>query len=301
MPKILLIIPYFGRWPFWFDLFLHTCRFNPTVNWLLIGDAEIPQDAPSNVAFKRVTYEAYLEYVSDRLGIQFKPTRPYKLCDLKPMYGFLHEEELKKFDFWGFCDLDVVFGDLRHFLNDELLAHDVISCHATRISGHFALLRNTPVLREAFRMVEGWSDRVCDQKNHQLDEKAFSKLFIRYKNYPAWLRPFLPGFNRLGVRCSFIERYSTPDCRIAWEDGSRNFPSEWYWRDGRLTNNASDNSYMYFHFLYWKQNFWKQDYKKEGGHLLSGGAQTFEATPDCTFFKIDQNGFYQNDSQFIGS
>ena len=293
MPKILLIVPYFGQWPFWFDFFLQSCRFNPTVNWLLIGDAEAPQNPPANVAFKPLAYGDYLSQVSERLGIAFEPTRPYKLCDLKPMYGYLHAEALTGYDFWGFCDLDVVFGDLRHFLREALTKYEVISAHATRISGHFALFRNTPVLREAFFRMDGWKECLCDQKNHQLDEKAFSRLFIRYKNYPAWLRPYIPGYNRLGVRSLFVERYSTPDCRIPWTDGSRDFPSEWYWQEGKLKNNRSDDEFMYFHFLYWKQNFWKRDYKKEGGHLASGGAHTFAVAKDCISFRIDKEGFFE--------
>lgn len=293
MYKILIIIPYFGLWPFWFDFFLHSCRFNSSINWLLIGDNPLSQEPPPNVEFRQTSYENYISFVSSSLDVQFKPTRPYKLCDLKPMYGFLHQAELVNYDFWGFCDLDVVLGNLRHFLSDELLKNDVISCHATRLSGHFSLFRNTAILREAFRKVANWQHILCDQENHQLDEKEFSRLFIRYKNYPAWIRTYLPGYNQLGVKCAFIERYSTPNCRILWEDGSRNFPDEWYWNSGTLTNNSSDRTFMYFHFLYWKQNFWKKNYRDEGGHLISGNANFFNLTTDCNFFRMTQDGFHE--------
>lgn len=200
---MLLIIPYFGSWPFWLDFFLLSCRRNPTVNWLIIGDSPAPADAPANVEFRQVAYADYLAFVSARLGIPFDPVRPYKLCDLKPMYGYLHEEDLSGYDFWGFCDLDVVFGDLRSFLTPEVLRHDVIATHDTRISGHFSLLRNTPVLREAFRRIPDWAAKVCEQKSQRLDEAAFSKLFLRYKRWPQGLRKWLPGANPLVFRpCS---------------------------------------------------------------------------------------------------
>ena len=39
--------------------------------------------------------------------------RPYKLCDFKPAYGFIFGEYLKEYDYWGHCDIDIVWGDLR--------------------------------------------------------------------------------------------------------------------------------------------------------------------------------------------
>ena len=49
--------------------------------------------------------------------------------------------------------------------------------------------------------------------------------------------------------------YSTPELRYNWVDGSRNFPTEWYWNDGKLTNNASKDQFLYLHFLKWKRDW----------------------------------------------
>lgn len=292
MSRILLIIPYFGSWPFWLDFFLLSCRHNPTVNWLIVGDSAPPENAPDNVEFRQVNYADYLGFISTRLGITFAPARPYKLCDLKPMYGYLHQNDVAGYDFWGFCDLDVVFGNLRSFLTEEVLRNDVIATHAKRVSGHFSVFRNTAALREAFRKIPGWQEKVCDQKSQRLDEAAFSKLFYRHKRWPLGMQKWLPGANPLGVSAYFKEQFSTPDCRIPWADGSRDFPTAWYWRDGVLNNDRSEQGFMYFHFLYWKQNHWKREYKSEGGHLVRGDADFFEPTPDCKFFRVTRDGFY---------
>lgn len=292
MKKIMLIVPYFGKWPFWFKFFLLSCRSNTTVNWLLISDNPAPIDLPDNVVYKKISAKEYADFVREKLNVDFSLQRPYKLCDLKPMYGYLHQEELIDYDFWGFCDIDVIFGDIRYFLTEKVLDNEVISCHATRISGHFSLFRNTPKLRNAFRNVEDWEAVLSDKKNHQFDEKAFSRLFIRYKNYPAWIRHYIPGYCKLGVKSFFKECYSTPNCRIDWEDGSRNFPTEWYWERGTLTNNGSTKPFMYLHFLYWKQNFWKTDYREDEGHLKAGNAKSFNVSTSCKKFKINKSGFH---------
>ncbi|MGC9518890.1 MAG: DUF6625 family protein [Desulfuromonadaceae bacterium] len=293
MKRIMFIVPYFGKWPFWFEFFLLSCRYNPTVNWLLISENPTPVNLPSNVIYKKISQDEYANFVSKKLNIEFHLRRPYKLCDLKPMYGYLHQEDLDNYDFWGFCDVDVIFGDIRNFLTESILENDVISCHATRISGHFSLFRNKSNLRNAFKNVKRWEDVLSDEKNHQFDEKAFSKLFIKYKNFPTWIRHHIPGYNKLGVKCYFKECYSTPNCRINWEDGSRVFPTEWYWNRGTLTNNRSKNTFIYFHFLHWKQEYWKTDYREKNGHLKPGNANFFRINNDCKKFMVDKNGFHQ--------
>lgn len=54
------------------------------------------------------------------------------------MYGFLFEDEIKNYDFWGHCDVDLIFGDIRHFITEEVLSnYDRILSR-----GHFSLYRN---------------------------------------------------------------------------------------------------------------------------------------------------------------
>lgn len=292
MSRILLIVPYFGRWPFWFEFFVLSCRHNPSINWLIICDSPPPQNSPGNVMFRQMSYDDYLSYASERLGVHFAPERPYKLCDLRPAFGVVHDMDLVGFDFWGFCDLDVVFGDLRSFLTPSVLENDVISSHATRISGHFSIFRNSTKIRDAFRTIPDWERRLVDQRNQRLDESAFTKLFLRHKNWPEAFRKWIPGANPMGLPCMFKEQYSTPDCKMPWVDGTRNYPTEWYWTKGALTNNRSSRTFMYFHFLHWKQKSWKPDYKLPGGHLSLGEAACFSPGNDCSFFRIDRKGFH---------
>ncbi len=51
----------------------------------------------------------------------------------------------------------------------------------------------------------------------------------------------------------FEERYTTPMTRMPWLDGSRNYPTRWFWRDGRLTAEGyEDREFIYLHFMNWK-------------------------------------------------
>lgn len=256
--RICIVIPYFGRWPFWMPFFLQSCRHNPTVDWLFISDCGLVEDCPPNVAIVEQSYEHYCRQVSERLQIRFAPLSPYKLCDLKPALGHLHADRLEGYDFWGFGDIDLVYGDLRRYFTEERLARfDLLSTHSRRVSGHLCLLRNTVKMREAFMRVPGWESLLADQKHHAFDEKAFSRLFLRHKNWPRPLRRLYDSFSAMRRRCEFTEAFSTPYTRVQWIDGSLNFPQHWIWHEGSLRNDQDgEREFPYFHFINWKKDPW---------------------------------------------
>lgn len=257
-PSICFVIPYFGLWPFWMPLFLESCRNNPDVNWLLFSDCEEPENLPGNVRIEHVSYTDYCALVSERLGISFAPKNAYKLCDIKPALGFIHEKYLCEYDFWAFGDLDLIYGRLRNYYTDERLAGcDLYSTHARRVSGHLCLIRNTDLMRRVFMRMPDWQARLEDQEHHAIDEGAFSRLFLWRKNFPKPLFNLVGRFNPLRRRSEFIEAFSTPNGCIPWVDGSFRFPRSWFWRQGSLTNDLDgERQFPYFHFAIWKRDTW---------------------------------------------
>lgn len=257
-PRLLFLIPYFGRWPFWMPFFLKSCRFNPDVQWLFFTDCGTPPDAPDNVRFRDISFVDYCAKVSARLGIHFSPQSPYKLCDLKPALGYVHADELEGLEFWGFSDIDLVYGDLRgYFSAPRLQQFDLLSTHDRRISGHLCLLRNDARMREAFMHVPGWQAKLASCEHNAFDEGAFSRLFVRHKSWPTPLRRLADACNPWR-RCSeFVEAFSTPNGRIAWLDGGFDFPRRWIWQRGQLRNDRDgERQFPYFHFIGWKCDAW---------------------------------------------
>ena len=148
MKTIAFVIPYFGRLSDYFQLWLNSCKDNPTVDWLLFTDDERTFDYPPNV---HVTYTR-IEKIKSRLDSCFGSTvnldYPYKLCDFKPFYGTLFHEELKGYDFWGYCDIDVIWGNFRKFVTDDLLEkYDRLFEY-----GHCCLMRNVKRVNESYQM-----------------------------------------------------------------------------------------------------------------------------------------------------
>lgn len=254
-PSICIIIPYFGKWPFWINFFIESCRLNPTVNWLIYTDCGLIDDCPKNIEIRVISYSDYCKVVSYKLGINFYPINPYKLCDIRPAYGLIHENDLMDFDFWGFGDIDLIYGNIRNFLtNDRLAQKDIFSNHKTRTSGHLCLIRNSIDLKLAYKKIPHWEQKFSNQEHLAIDEKDFSKLFLRHKNSSYFIKTIAAMLDPWLKSAEFIEAYSTPNARIPWIDGSYTFPKKWTWANGVLTNDIDGNlEFMYFHFYSWKK------------------------------------------------
>ncbi|MFY9629168.1 MAG: DUF6625 family protein [Methylocystis sp.] len=255
-PRILIFVQWFGPWPPWMRCFLESCRWNPTVNWLLIGDAPQPEDLPRNVRLKQVTFDDYRALFSKKLGVGARWTDVYKLCDLKPALAAVHDLEVDGYDYWGYCDIDVIFGDIRQFYTPQILVHDLVTTHADILSGHFTLFRNSPRMVNAFRGIPFWR-RLFDTPRHKsFDEQIFSRLFLPFPRGDSWRRLFTPFLG--GALC--VERYSTNIPPRTWIDGSADWPEKWFWERGRLTTNGSgDQEFLYLHFSCWQSNRWTSE------------------------------------------
>ena len=64
------------------------------------------------------------------------------------MYGEIFEDYLLGYDFWGMCDMDMIFGDLSRFITTDILEkHDKIYQ-----LGHLTLYRNNKEVNGRFRL-----------------------------------------------------------------------------------------------------------------------------------------------------
>ena len=53
---------------------------------------------------------------------EFDPSDPYKLCDLKPAYGHIHERDIAGYRFFGYGDIDIVYGQISDFYTGKLVS-----------------------------------------------------------------------------------------------------------------------------------------------------------------------------------
>lgn len=161
--SICLVILYFGKLPNYFNLWLASCKYNNTINFLLFTDDKTKYDYPNNVKVIYTTFEEIRNQIQSKFDFRITLEKPYKLCDFKPAYGYIFNEYLKEYDFWGHCDLDVIFGDLRKYLPEKILKeYDKIYR-----AGHFSLYKNNSEVNKVFMTFE-------DKNGNKLYERVFS-------------------------------------------------------------------------------------------------------------------------------
>ena len=183
MKKICYVIVYFGKLPDTMKLWIKSCKYNSSIDWLIYTDDTNPYDYPSNVTIKQCCLDDFKELVQRKFPFEIKIDTPYRLCDYKVAYGYILEEELKEYDFWGYCDLDMVFGNIRDFLTDEILdSYDRIG-----FLGHSTLYRNSYDMNRLFmRKLDGkelYKEFFGNggNENHFFDEKWMDLLCKEYR------------------------------------------------------------------------------------------------------------------------
>ena len=150
--NIVVIICYYGEFPWYFSYFLHSCRFNPSIDFMIISDTEYSFELSGNIIFKRKSFEEVKKMASKKMGFEVAIDTPYKLCEFKPAYGLIFSDLIEGYDFWGQSDLDNIFGNIRSFLNDGVLgSYDFISVRHDYTTGCFTVHRNNDFIKNIFK------------------------------------------------------------------------------------------------------------------------------------------------------
>jgi hypothetical protein len=243
MPWLVMLIPYFGPWPQWINYFMASCGANTNIRWKFFSDNDPPESAPTNAEFRKLSLDDYRQLISSRLSVRYSHADAYKTAEARPSLGYLFADEIAEFEFFGYGDIDVIWGDIDRVYSSLRTDYDVISANPTEISGHLAVFRNTPEIREAFFRIPNFRELLERDGFQHMDEVHIAKIFMEDE--------------RLAPRALFRDQYTTVLSPRGWRDGTRNFPRVWFWRDGRLTNDKDgDEQCLYLHFMRWKSLRW---------------------------------------------
>lgn len=148
MSKIVLIMPYYGKFPNYFDLWLETAGYNSGFDFYIFTDENMNEyKIPNNVRVISMKLEDIKDRVERKCKFKVKLETPYKLCDYRGAYGEIFEDYLKPYDFWGVCDPDVIWGDISKYVTEDVLEkYDKIYRN-----GHFMLFRNNTKMNTIYK------------------------------------------------------------------------------------------------------------------------------------------------------
>lgn len=229
-PSIALITCWYGEYPWYFPYFIKSCLYNPTIDFIILTDNTntIPEK-PENVKVIYKTLDEFKTNASEKLGFKIVIDTPYKLCDFKPAYGFLFPEIIAPYTFWGHGDIDMVYGDIRGFMTDELLDdYDLLTPREDFTMGTFCLYRNNEQMNTLFmqsrdyKLVFTNKEHFCfDECNFLFTELAFGNSILDYHKHIQSMTYLAVKGNNDGDFRVFFDRIIIQGMynKLRWDNG----------------------------------------------------------------------------------
>ncbi|WOO40807.1 DUF6625 family protein [Rubellicoccus peritrichatus] len=257
--NVAIIDVWLGPWPIWTQAWLLSCYHNPTINWLVFCEEPPPnaKDYP-NVSFIPISNAEFENRASKILGFDCKIPRAHKICDYRPLYGLIFEEELKGFDFWGWGDNDIIWGDIRKFITEERLTkYDILTGLRCCIAGQFTIIRNTRKTNFLWQKVPEYKEKLLgSDKSANVCERGINEVLLPIEksgDIKVWRR-------QLQTTDIYCEPWDKWALQVEAEDPSEDLSYRWsygpcHWRKGQLFDTTSGEEFMFFHFQHWKGAF----------------------------------------------
>ena len=239
--RIAIIATWFGKLPPYFPMWLKSAEANSDIDFYLFFDQEVQCKSP-NIYVVRTTMEKEIKRISETLHEEIQIKNSYKFCDLRPFFGVAYQEYISAYDFWGYCDIDLVFGDIRSFLTDEVLdSYDrFYEC------GHLSVFRNNEKMNKLYDLPGGIysKDEIFRSTVKTTPEEQHGLNRICKKNRISWYQK--------ADYADFVVYYS--DLQL-WH-GYKNYEYQiFYWENGHVYRAAIHgdgkiytNEFVYLHW-----------------------------------------------------
>ena len=239
-PSIAIVNTFFGPPPAWLPAFFRSCQTNPDVRWLIYADFDVTLPTPPNVTITPLTLDEFNARASAAVGtaITIERATIRKICDFKPIYGLMFTDDLREYEWWAYSDIDVVWGDIRRFVTDDLLhAHIIVSPRQRKLGGHGTFVRNTEANNRTFEMVPDVLAILTNPLYLRLDENILThhlRELIAKSSFKA--RPKIYWEQEMTITADYQKALLASD-------------ADWrmWWREGRAFD-AEGREVMYLHF-----------------------------------------------------
>lgn len=197
MKSIIVIFPYFGKLPPQYKMWRASALYNTDVDFLFFTDCNV--ESAKNIMVHKMTFADFKQMVQSKFDFPIVLDRPYKICDYRPAFAYALSDYIRGYDFWGWGDLDVVYGNIRHFITEEVLSHyKMISGW-----GHFTLYHNDEDTNTFFmKPIDGYKDykEVFTQPSSlyfdEYNYKGFGDKWVQCRPKDCWLEWYFDNLSR---------------------------------------------------------------------------------------------------------
>lgn len=178
---ICLIICWYGELPYYYKLWERSCSYNKDIDFIIFTDQDYKSDY-SNIIFHKKNLSDINKLLKEKLGDFAFIEKPYKFCDYRPAYGIIFEDYIKQYDYWGHCDMDQIFGDIKKFINKDILDKNIEKINQ---NGHFTLYKNNYKINNLFKekgAIYPYEKVFSSKDNFAFDEMTGINKIVAKKN-----------------------------------------------------------------------------------------------------------------------
>jgi hypothetical protein len=165
--KVAIISVYLGKLPNYFNFTKKTIFHNKEYDWYIFSDQISETYKENNITYVPTSLDDINNRLSNKLNCDIKIKNPYKLVDTKPTWFDIFEEYIKNYDWWGWSDLDILYGNFNTFLNDTVFEnYDIISIMNKFLFGPFVLMSNKH--KELYKEIENISNLIESENSNNI-------------------------------------------------------------------------------------------------------------------------------------
>lgn len=171
--KIAFLVPFFGKMPLYFDWWAKSCEYNSdNCHWYVYSDQVIEKTYYNkSVTIIPLKFEKMMELFKEKLNINIINS-VRRVCDYRIMFPLIRMEDecLYNYDFFGYTDIDVIYGDIIKFLPCNFENLSLVSGNYDRPCGPFTLINKKSI----YKLIN--SD-IVKRNIESVDHNAFDESF----------------------------------------------------------------------------------------------------------------------------
>ena len=247
MKTICYIVPYFGKLPPNFQIWLQSCSKNKTIDWIIFTNDKTDYNYPDNVKVHYCEFDYLKELIQRNFDFKIEINSYWRLSLFKPAYGEIFKEYLDGYDFWGHCDIDLLWGDIRKFITDDILnKYDKVG-----FQGHSTLYRNNNNVNKRYKTIVpnkvNYKEVFLGDKDYSFDENGM-EIIYDYLKIPYYKETNFAHLSKYDY--SFVLKY------LPKEFDYKNKRQIFTWENGNLyryfigkDEKIHREEFMYIHFF----------------------------------------------------
>ena len=178
--KVAILMVWLGNLPEFHKMWCESIKYNPNFDWFLITNDKNEENINyikniKNIHFIYLKQNELYTLIKNKCEVNVEANfYPYKLCDFRPMFGRIFDHLLKDYDYWGWTDNDVIYGNLEKVLSEKFNKFDVIGTGTSnRCSGPLCFFKNIDEINNLYKKLD---KNLFRGKHKGVDEGKFSHL-----------------------------------------------------------------------------------------------------------------------------